>query len=455
MKSYIILFLFLIFQTALLNAQHFSRADSLKVELEQADDIAKIDILNQLSDLYRRSDPFTSYRYDRDALNLSTLNNHTKGQILALSNIGVFFQYNAQYSKALENYFKVNELIYGMGGDSSLLIGNNNLLGEVYRDLKEFDKALEYYETALELAKNTGAFGTEIVIHANIALTYIDQRKFDEALTISEESLRNSESRDYQFGIMISLYNIGLVNHHLEKYEKAIENFQILENLVEQYGEQMGAEFIQGKIKLFHSFAESHYSLNQFKPALEYALKAWELASTTIYKIDFKNVNDFLYSYYLGRGNHKEALRYLELSYKLNDELKSETNNRQVLLLESLEEERKETIERNLEQQKRERKFRLEYIGISVIILIVFLLATIFGRYKMSKQIGKAILFLSFLFLFEFVLLLVDPPLELYTSGQPAYKMLANSGLAIAFTFLHRFLERKVTLNRNGYPSGT
>ncbi len=104
-------------------------------------------------------------------------------------------------------------------------------------------------------------------------------------------------------------------------------------------------------------------------------------------------------------------------------------------------------IAMNLEQQKRNRRFTLEYIGISVGILIIFLLALVFGKYKVSMQLGRAIIFLSFLFLFELVLLLIDPPLELRTSGEPVYKMLANSGLAIVFTFFHRFLERKVNFN--------
>jgi hypothetical protein len=112
-----------------------------------------------------------------------------------------------------------------------------------------------------------------------------------------------------------------------------------------------------------------------------------------------------------------------------------------------LEEERKKSIAMELERQKRDRKFRLEYIGISAAILIIFLLAQIFGRFKVSKQLSRGIIFLCFLFLFEFVLILIDPPLEMRTSGEPVYKMLANSGLAIFFTFLHRFLEKKVTIN--------
>lgn len=444
MKRLIVLSIYIIFQMAHLIAQDSNRADSLKIELEQANDIEKIRVLIQLSELYKTSDPFNSYSYAQEALRLSILKKYLHGQIIAHGYIGIFFQYTAQYSKALESYFKVNELIEEMQSDSLLLMRNNNLLGEVYRDLKEYDKALEYYENARELSKKTEEVETLIVVNENIALTYIEQGDYDKALSLSESSLEISESRDYLFGIMISLFNIGVVNHHLEEFEVAIDYFQRLENMVEQYGEQLGAEFNLGKIKLYHSIAQSYYSLGNFELAQEYALKSWNIANGSSYKTDYKIINDFLYKYYLDLGNHAEALKYFELSYKLNDEIQREVNNRQVLLLESLEAERKKTISMNLERERRDRKFRLEYIGISVVILTVFLMALIFGSYKMSKQIGRSIIFLSFLFLFEFVLLLIDPQLELRTSGQPAYKMLANSCLAIGFAFLHRFLEKKV-----------
>jgi tetratricopeptide (TPR) repeat protein len=447
MKRFVVFAIFLGFQTVFLTAQDSGNSDSLKTELEIAEGIERIDILNQLSELYTNSDPFQSYSYAREALRLASLERYPEGQIMAHENIGVFFRFTSQYSKALENCFKINELFEEIDGDSSLLIRNNNILGEVYRDLKEFDKALEYYEVALELSKRTGDFNFHIVINANIALAYIELGEFDKVLDISKETLELAEKRNYLFGIMISLYNIGLVNQHLEKHDIAIDYLLKLEDMVEQYSDQMGAEFTLGKIRLYYSIAESYYALGDLPLSEQYALKSWRTAEGSDFKIDFKAINDFLYTYYLHLGNHQEALTYFELSYKINDELKSEINNRQVLLLESLEEERKETIAMKLEQQKRDRRFRLEYFGISVVILVVFLLANIFGRYRISKQFSKAIIFLSFLLLFEFVLLLIDPPIEIHTSGEPVYKMIANSCLAIIFTFLHRFFEKRVTLS--------
>ena len=447
MKPLLFILIFLMVFISLLEAQDSSKIDSLKNELEQSSGIVKIDILIKLSDFFRTSDPFSSYSYAKEALRLSTLHKHPQGQVQAHGNIGAFYRYNAQYSKALENHFLANELIEEVEGNSLLLIRNNNLLGEVYRAIKEFDKAIEYYEIARELSEKSGELESLIVARENIGLTYIEKGEFQKALDMSKRSLELSQNRNYLFGTMISLYNLGVVNHHIREFEGALDYFHRLEVMVEQYGDQIGAEFTLGKIKLFQSMAETFYALNRLEAAEEYALRSWNIASNSRYKADFKMANDFLYEYNIHLGNHEEALKYFRLSYELNDEIKSEVNNRQLLLLESLEEDRKMEIAMKLEQERKDRKFRLEYIGISFGILIIFLLALIFGRFTVARQIGKGILFLSFLFLFEFVLLLMDPPLEIHTSGEPIFKMLANSIWAIAFTFLHRLFERKVSIN--------
>jgi len=106
------------FLTSMLIAQTSNIADSLKIRLEQSNDIERIDILNQLGELNKTSDPFKSYSYAIEALSVSSRIKYPMGQILAYEHMGIFFHYTAQYLKALENYFKVNKLIGELDGDS-------------------------------------------------------------------------------------------------------------------------------------------------------------------------------------------------------------------------------------------------------------------------------------------------------------------------------------------------
>ena len=59
-------------------------------------------------------------------------------------------------------------------------------------------------------------------------------------------------------------------------------------------------------------------------------------------------------------------------------------------------------------------------------------------------RLSAGVLFISFLIFFEFILVLLDPFLEDLTAGAPAYKLLANTLLAVAIFPLHHFLEDKL-----------
>ncbi|MBL4715668.1 MAG: hypothetical protein JKX95_03455 [Bacteroidia bacterium] len=70
-------------------------------------------------------------------------------------------------------------------------------------------------------------------------------------------------------------------------------------------------------------------------------------------------------------------------------------------------------------------------------------------KFNFDKLIGtyidiEGIIFISFLILFEFVLVLADPHIERYTGGAPGYKLLFNAGIAGLMFPLHHFFEGKL-----------
>jgi hypothetical protein len=128
----------------------------------------------------------------------------------------------------------------------------------------------------------------------------------------------------------------------------------------------------------------------------------------------------------------------------INDELHEEANNRNVIALELLEKEREEELAAQIEHIKKIRKFRLQYSSILVIILLIFLFTFLLTKLRVSQQVASGILFLGFLLFFEFVFVLLDPFTEQKTGGEPLLKMLINSGIALIFTILHRFIEKRI-----------
>ena len=66
------------------------------------------------------------------------------------------------------------------------------------------------------------------------------------------------------------------------------------------------------------------------------------------------------------------------------------------------------------------------------------------GKFVASDKTIEAIIFLSFLILFEFLLVLLDPFMDNYTNGLPLISLLFNIGLALLIFPLHAYFETKL-----------
>ena len=137
----------------------------------------------------------------------------------------------------------------------------------------------------------------------------------------------------------------------------------------------------------------------------------------------------------LGEG-HQELIR-MEYTYELEkkrvkDSLSSEMNR--------IEEEAK--AEAVLEKQK-----RLNHLQFSGIVLFILFLLSLIGftrKLRIRPNIAEGLIFIFFLLLFEFILVYLDPNIDKWTGGEPAYKLIINAGLAGVIFPLHSFFEAKM-----------
>jgi len=104
------------------------------------------------------------------------------------------------------------------------------------------------------------------------------------------------------------------------------------------------------------------------------------------------------------------------------------------------EEAKKESA--RISQEKAERRNSLEYSGITLGLFLLFGLLFFMGRFNLPNWVLELSVFLPFLILFEFVLVLTDPVVESYASGDPMIKLLINAVLAGIIFPLHSFFER-------------
>jgi len=95
-------------------------------------------------------------------------------------------------------------------------------IGSVYRDKGDLDKALEYHQAALTIARETGDQWGAASNMGNIGSLYRAKGNLDEALAYENEALAMAREIGYQLGVATELGNIGLILTDRSEHEQAV-----------------------------------------------------------------------------------------------------------------------------------------------------------------------------------------------------------------------------------------
>ncbi len=151
-----------------------------------------------------------------------------------------------------------------------------------------------------------------------------------------------------------------------------------------------------------------------------------------------------LASLYASTGDYKNAFRYSVLNKALSDSINNLSKQDQILVMEIDHETRQR--ERQAEQEKQEtlRRHYLQYTAITIGILSVFVLLIMLGSLKVPEWIIRMLGFFSFIFLFEFIILLADHKIHELTAGEPWKVLLIKIFLIAILLPLHHEIEKIV-----------
>ena len=149
-------------------------------------------------------------------------------------------------------------------------------------------------------------------------------------------------------------------------------------------------------------------------------------------------------SCYQKMGDYKMAYFYSNLYKKTKDELNEKSKAKDVLSLEiDSENRRKERLTKE-EEEDTQKRHNWQYMGIVMGIIALFTLLAAVGIFNVPIKWVRALGFIAFIFLFEFVILLADTWIHHATHGEP-WKVLGIKVVLIGVLLpLHHFLEHKV-----------
>ncbi len=316
MKSKLILFI--LFISLVANAQT-KTIDSLKNALNNSkNDIDKVQLLNEVANQYKTSNPKQMLDYANKALVLSRKIKHTTAEGNAYLNIGNANIILGNYPQALENFSKA-QLIFESQTDKNNEVKNGlakayGSIGIVFSEQSNYANALNYYLKSVKIYENLKEQAKVAKLYNNIGIVYKSQSSDFKALEYFVKAQKIQEKlKDVNIGI--TLTNIANCYLNQKNYDKAFEYYN------------------QAKISFdLHpnprALGEWYNNLGLFYKATNNSSKAienWNLAIKTFQSIDDKfGISDtYIYLGQLNfeKGNNSEALLYANKSLNLSKEI--------------------------------------------------------------------------------------------------------------------------------------
>jgi len=221
------------------------------------------------------------------------------------------------YAKAFDLYQLVTELAQKIGDKKNMARGLDGK-ASIYESLNEDDKAFEFYNQSLLVAKEAGFkewYGGEVFALGNLAYKkgHLDTAiiKYDEAIKLSDE-VGNINNKASCYQQLASIY------YEKKDSKQAMKYIQDAMNLFQQTGSM--SSFSYSRLMM----STILLSDGAYDVALNLAKMSLEEGKTTGETQLQKNAAEVLYYAYLGKGDKAKALEYHVLFHKLSEASQNE-----------------------------------------------------------------------------------------------------------------------------------
>ncbi|MGJ8685126.1 MAG: CHAT domain-containing protein [Nonlabens sp.] len=252
-----------------------------------------------------------SYNYFKN-----DLNKDDQFHLLLLSNLSIIHHLRGDYDKALTFYLKTIDLFENAkdvdNTEYAILVNN---VANLYDDIGQTKKSVEYLEKALEISNSTSNESTSTgMILNNLAFMYNKIENYDKSFELSRKSILHSKKH---FGFNSSVYarslNILALNFQdTKQYNKALENF---EKSLEIQAEILGENHIDYARALVN-IARLKIESDELKSAVTYLKQALSIIESNIGKQNllYRSTQLELALVYQSEGKFKDAFPLLKES---------------------------------------------------------------------------------------------------------------------------------------------
>lgn len=484
----------LMIRTYLSDGRRFEQGVGLKGNLEKAmekfhraEQIAKEDKLDDglvytdvaFAEVYRTLGDYTqAMTYSNQAVTTASDLDNDSVQVAAYTSLGESYEGRNEKLLAFRNYLKALD-VAEQSKNEWLIRNTSAYLAYFYHGIREEDKAIDYeLNTIIPIdrrLKHINELGGDYV---TLAQFFTKKQEYDIALESYEHAIQLADTIRFDLVKINSYVGIFSTYFNSGEYKKGMAYFQ-LHPVVSDYLDHAGMEYVVDGIYAdaymdMGKYDSAAYYFGRESPEVEAKANApakadfyddmgefykkrgmWDKAIGYFQKEEvigkamgnlhiLEHSDQNMDTLYCRMNNFARAYTYHTQSGQYSDSLRNLSKETELLKLEvDNDNRRRERVTRE-EEQDRERRHNVQYMGFTVGLVVLFISLVMMGWLAVPASVIRGLGFLSFIFLFEFIILLTDRQISELTHDEPWKVLLIKIALAAILLPLHHWSEHKV-----------
>jgi len=322
-RSVLVLFSLLLFVTFTL-AQTNNTAE-LEKQLPSLSGIERVDALNKLSHLLKRSSFEKSRIYAEEALSIAKEKDYARGEAYAENNLGFLF-YSLNNLEKAESLYRSALSIYRELENAKEIARTYNSLGLVFWRRNQFVQAFQFYRKAHNLADSSDAQEISAEALNYMGLIYWKWSDYDKALDYFFKSLKIKEAVGDKFEIGLTLNNIAFLYNEMNQTNQSI----YYSKKVLDIAYVLRDNYVLGRV--LNNMGASYYKLKDFEKATYYQNESLKIKKLAGDKSGMAYSYNDLGDICLAQKKYDEAGKYYNRSLEIRKQLKDKFGIATVLL---------------------------------------------------------------------------------------------------------------------------
>jgi tetratricopeptide (TPR) repeat protein len=416
------------------NAEKYAVSASLFLE-DLHDDSLKIEVYGTMAHVFIfEKDGMNASRYLLKLYEYAENEDNEAIRLQAMYYLGWLYFDMGEYQKAIS----YNKKIYQIFAKRKDIYGQTGIIGELMFSYSGTDDKmlLKYYcETLQQMQDSLDIVNFQT--YSNALFQWSDKMITSDQYV---QKLKSNFGNRYfwpKAKVYCDLAIVYMVDRNIDSAECYLNKAKLcgVEKLIENYAPY---DDIQGKVL---------YLKKEYEEASKVFSKIKTQAKEKGNIQNYMNALLWLQWCYEQMNYNKKAMPLMREYFNLNDSIEKLNNKQEMTIMEV--EKDKEINDHKLKEKeaKLEHRHNIQYMGMALGALAIILVLILLGLVKARPWVIRSMSFFSFIFIFEFIILILDNRIHELTAGEPWKIMMIKVvviGLLLPF---HHFVEKQVAHN--------